>query len=204
MERAPEALECYEQATKLKPSYFPAQYGKARILNMMNKKDEAIKVLDVILKYNPHDAEAYFNKGEVLSDLKKTTEAINSFNNAYISNPELSYALGTLVYEKLQICDWQDLDKNLKKIEKGIISGKKIILPLSCATFFDSPYLQKKTAEIWVSNIEKDKVYLANSEKKFIKFDKKKNKKKNPNRLLFKRFQKSCSGAFNCKHAGGT
>ena len=52
--------------------------------------------------------------------------------------------LGSLVYIKLNLCNWQSFDENLKKIEESIIKGNKSLTPFSSLLFLNSPSLQKK------------------------------------------------------------
>ncbi len=57
--------------------------------------------------------------------------------------------LGSLIYTKLHLCDWESFNENLKKIEENIIKGNKSITPFTSPLLLNSPSLQRKVAEIY-------------------------------------------------------
>ena len=144
-----DALESYNQAIKIKPDYFEAYNAKAFILQKLQRFDEAIKNWRNATKINPNLISAHINLGHIFFDLKKYEEAINSYNCAFVLDPEYPFLLGQLIYTKLKISDWKNLKENLNELEKNILKFKKASSPLPILAFFDSPYLQKITAEIW-------------------------------------------------------
>jgi tetratricopeptide (TPR) repeat protein len=85
------AIECYDNALKINPSYALAWYNKGLTFFELKKYNEAIECYDNALKINPSYALALNNKGTVFDRLKKYNEAIECYDNALKINP--SYAL---------------------------------------------------------------------------------------------------------------
>ena len=65
-------------------------------------------------------------------------------------NPDLDFLSGSLFFAKNILCDWQHYEKNIKIIKDNIFKNKKISTPFSILSIYDSPELQKISAEIWI------------------------------------------------------
>ena len=92
LDRKKEALECHEQALKLKPDLAEAWYNKGVVLDDLGRKEEALECYEQALKYKPNDAKAWYNKGVVLDDLGRKEEALESFDQALKLKPDLAGA----------------------------------------------------------------------------------------------------------------
>ena len=144
-----DALENFNKAIKINPNFAEAYNNRGNILNKLNRHTESIESYDKAISINPNFAEAYNNRGGVQKDLKLYEAAHESYEKAIKIKPNLDFLLGSLIYIKLNLCDWKSFGENLKKIEENIIKGNKSLTPFSSLLFLNSPSLQKRAAEIY-------------------------------------------------------
>jgi predicted O-linked N-acetylglucosamine transferase (SPINDLY family) len=65
--------------------------------------------------------------------------------------------LSSIIFTKHRICEWNSFDKDLLDLENVILNEKKKINPFLTLSFYESPQLQKTSAEIFVKNEYNDK-----------------------------------------------
>ena len=149
------AIKSYNQAIKLNPKYADAYYNKGLVLHELKKIELAIKSYDQAIKINPNHVYSHNNKGYALQKLKKIESSIESFYNVLKIDPNFDFLLGELVHAKNKLCDWNSFNKDLETLKNKINEKKKSSTPFPILQLYDSPSLQKKTAEIYV----KEKFY---------------------------------------------
>ena len=137
-------------AIKIDQKLFGAYYNRGIALEDLHKLEEAVESYDMALKINPNYAEAYNNRGNVLTKLKRREEAMKSYDKALKINPDLDFLSGSLFFAKNILCDWQHYEKNIKIMKDKIFKKKKISTPFSILSMYDSPELQKISAEVWI------------------------------------------------------
>ena len=151
------AYNNYCNAIKLKPDYAEAHNSCGVILKELKKDDDAIKSFNLAIKFNKNYAEAYYNLGHIFFERKKYNEALENFYESYKINPKLDYLLSSIIFTKHRICEWDSFDKELLDLENNILNEKKKINPFLTLSFYESPQLQKKSAEIFVKDEYNDK-----------------------------------------------
>ncbi len=120
---------------------------------------KATKAYEDATRQNKDYFEAYNNKAEIFLMQKKFDEAIKEFEKVININPESDYSYGKFIHTKMNLCDWKDFDKNLRKIKDGINNNKKIIEPFPMLSLIDDPKIQKKNSFIYKSfKFEKEKI----------------------------------------------
>ena len=62
----------------------------------------------------------------------------------------MDYLLSSIIITKHSICEWSSFDKDLLDLENNILNEKKKINPFLTLSFYESPQLQKTSAEIFV------------------------------------------------------
>jgi predicted O-linked N-acetylglucosamine transferase (SPINDLY family) len=144
-------------AIKLKPDYAEAHNNCGVILKELKKEEDAIKSFELAIKFNKNYAEAYYNLGHIFLERKKYNEALKNFYQSYKINSKLDYLLSSIIFIKHRICEWNSFDKNLFDLENIILNEKKKINPFLTLSFYESPQLQKTSAEIFVKNEYNDK-----------------------------------------------
>jgi len=151
------AYNNYCNAIKLKPDYAEAHNSCGVILKELKKYEDAIKSFNLAIKFNKNYAEAYYNLGHIFFERKKYNEALQNFYQSYKINPKLDYLLSSIIITKHSTCDWCSFDKDLLVLENIILNEKKKINPFLTLSFYESPQLQKTSAEIFVKNEYNDK-----------------------------------------------
>ena len=149
------AIKSYDQAIKLNPKYADAYYNKGLVLHELKKIELAIESYDQAIKINPNHIYSHNNKGYALQKLKKIDASIECFYNVLKINPNFDFLLGELIHAKNKLCDWNSFNKDIEKLKNKINEKKKSSTPFPVLQLYDSPSLQKKTAEIYV----KEKFY---------------------------------------------
>jgi len=149
------SIKSYDQAIKLNPKYTDAYYNKGLALHELKRIELAIENYDQAIKINPNHVYSHNNKGYALQKLKKIEASIESFYNVLKINPNFDFLLGELVHAKNKLCDWNSFNKDLETLKNKINEKKKSSTPFPVLQLYDSPSIQKKTAEIYV----KEKFY---------------------------------------------
>ena len=144
------AIKSYDQAIKLNPKYADAYYNKGLVLYALNEVDLAIENYDQAIKINPNHVHSHNNKGYALQKLKKIDSSFECFNNAFKIDPNFDFLLGELFHTKNKLCDWSSFTKDFETLENKIKENKNSSSPFPILQLYDSLYLQKKTAEIYV------------------------------------------------------
>ena len=139
-------------AIKLKPDYAEAHYNCGVILKELEQEENAIKSFKLATKFKKNYAEAYHSLGNIFFERKKFNEALQNFYQSYKINPKLNYLLSSIIYTKHRICEWNSFDKDLLDLENVILNEKNKINPFLTLSFYESPQLQKTSAEIFVKN----------------------------------------------------
>ena len=149
------AIKSYDQAIKLNPKYADAYYNKGLVLHELKRIELAIENYDQAIKINPNHVYSHNNKGYALQKLKKIEASIESFYNVLKIDPNFDFLLGELVHAKNKLCDWNSFNKDLETLKNKINEKKKSSTPFPILQLYDSPSIQKNTAEIYV----KEKFY---------------------------------------------
>ena len=149
LQKLDEAVASYDQAIKIKPDYVQAYHGKAYTLMKSLKLEEAVNNWNKAIKINPNFIAAYNERGHALVVLNRLNEALESYNNAFILNPDSKFLFGNLIHTKFKICSWKSATRDLEELKNKILKSEKSSPPFPTLTFFDSPLLQKMSAEIW-------------------------------------------------------
>ena len=151
------ALESFNQAIKINSNFFEAYNNRGLIFLKLERFKDALDSFDKVVQINPNFAEAYKNKGLIFVEQKNYNEALNNFTQAYKINPNLDRLLGSMIFSKHCISEWKSFDEDLKDLSDKILKKYKCCSPFYSLRFFDSPELQKITAETYVKEKYSDK-----------------------------------------------
>jgi tetratricopeptide (TPR) repeat protein len=114
--RNPVALEYYENVIRINPYNENVKYARAKILQDLNRADEAQKEYESILAKNKNCDNCYYNMGAIALDVKKDNEkALEYFTKAIEINPnyvEAYFARG-YTYTKLKDKESAKADYNM-------------------------------------------------------------------------------------------
>ena len=104
------------------------------------------------MSLKPNYAEAWSNKGNALYELKRYDNAITHFDKALSLKPDTDWVYGQLVYTKMKICHWSDLEDSLGDIFKKVVAREKVVAPFSLLAMNNDALLQKKAAQIFAQD----------------------------------------------------
>ena len=145
-----EAITCFNKAIEIKSDFFDAHNNKGNALSRLNKFDDALLSYDKAIKIKPDSINGYIFKAHILSQLDRLEEALDNYKNAYTINPEHPLLLGHIIHTKSKSCNWEDFQKDIEIMKLNLENEKKVSIPFTTLTIFDSPHIQKKASEIWV------------------------------------------------------
>ncbi|NEO25487.1 MAG: tetratricopeptide repeat protein [Kamptonema sp. SIO4C4] len=91
-----EALESYDWATRINPSYSPGWAGRCSALSALSRYEEALTACDKAIQAGNWGLEspalAWLNRGRVLVNLAQFNEALDSYNQSLAIDPENAVA----------------------------------------------------------------------------------------------------------------
>lgn len=102
------AFEYYDNALHIKPQSIEVLYAKAKLLQDLEKADDALKLYDNILQLDSTNVFSIFNKGAITLDLKKDAKtALEYFTKVINMDPQYAEA-----YFARGVCYQELKDKN--------------------------------------------------------------------------------------------
>ena len=146
------ALQSYDRAINLQPNYSQAYSNRGLVLKELGLFDAALQNFDQAIALKPNYAQAYGNRAGLLQQLKRYEQAYLDYDRAITLNPRIPALHGKRIHMQMHLCEWKDFDNRLNQIKNGIERGEPMADPFTLLGIADLPDLQKKTAEIAISN----------------------------------------------------
>ena len=146
--RFEEALSSYDQALHIRSDYAEAYCNRGGVLQELGQHEAAVASFAKAIELKPSLAAAFQGLGFSLLRVQRFEAAIESYNNARAIEPDRKYLLGMLLYAKMQICDWKDLEVDLERLYAELRAGKA--LPFPMLSLIDSPSIHRAAAKLWV------------------------------------------------------
>lgn len=151
--RPDEAVSSYEQGLALKPGSAEVYFNMGLALRAQGRPQEALLSFRKALEIQPHHAEAHYEMGLVLRGERRLDESISSFRAALKANPNLKYVRGDYLHTRLQLCDWANIDTEIKQLLEHSERTGGTASPFGLSTLTDSAQLLRKAAEFTVSDL---------------------------------------------------
>jgi len=152
IKKTDEAIENWNKAIQIKPDYAEAYYNLGNAFFNFNKLNDAIESYNKAIEIKPDNAAFHYNKGNTLIKLNNLEDALESFNRAIQINPDHNYLLGQYIFLKNKLNDWSYFDENLEKLKNDIMKLKNTTMPDITLSIYDSPLLQKISAETYLKS----------------------------------------------------
>ena len=146
------ALADFDRAIALNPKYPAAIFNKSKSLTKLRRYDEALAACDLALALKPDMAEAWFGRGFVLHQLRRHEEAVASYARASQIDPEMPFLRGSLLHQKMLICDWDGFEQLFKEVESGIAAGKLMAEPFGWQGLATSSQSLQRCAELFADS----------------------------------------------------
>lgn len=149
-----QAEACFEEALQFNSQDGALFYNLGNAQRELGKPANAEKSYQTTLSFMPNDADTYNNLGNVQRELGQLGLAIKSYEKALQINPKLYHAAVHLVHQKQHICDWLNLDAQIKTIRGWVNNIPEA--QISPFAFLAMPNTtaaeQKQCADNWVKN----------------------------------------------------
>ena len=168
LKRYDEAFANYDHAIQLKPDYAEAYSNRGNTYNELKRYDDALVNYEHAIRLKPDYAEAYSNRGASFVELKRYDDALASYDRAIQLKPEIDYLLGNVIYTKMHLCDWLNLDILVNQLTKKIMKHEIATMPFITLALIDDPELHKQSAGILIN----DKYPISNTLPKISKYPK--------------------------------
>ena len=94
MGRFDKAIEDFDKAIALNPSYLDAYNNRGLVFKEMGRFDKAIEDFDKATALNPSDPDPYYNRGVAFAEMGKFDKAIDQFDKTININPKYTAAYG--------------------------------------------------------------------------------------------------------------
>lgn len=146
--RLTEALSAFDQALKIAPADFDALNCRGNVLARLGRQSDALVSYDQALAVQPDYGLALINRGNVLGYLRRPEEAVASYREGLRLHPGRVEALGQLLHQQLQVCDWADYGQTRALIAQRIGEGASADLPFSFLAHNDDPAAQLACAQV--------------------------------------------------------
>jgi len=149
--RYTEALPAFDTAIRLNPRVASPYINRAIALRELRRFPDALANLDMAVKLDPNSANAHGNRSTLLIDMKRPADAFASLQRALDLNPHYPFLAGLRLHYKMYVCNWDAFDSELAAVLAGIARGEPVSSPAPLLGLADSPALQRKAAEIWMT-----------------------------------------------------
>ena len=98
-----------------------------KILDKLNRLDEAEVVYKKIIELKPDYFRAHHNLALTLNSNNKLDEALKYWKNAKVLKPDADFLFGIILYLKIQLNIWDDLQSELQELTKKINNGTIVL-----------------------------------------------------------------------------
>lgn len=147
-ERYPDAVSEFDCALETAPENAAAWQGRGIALARLNHEEDAVASFSESLRLRPGDGQTLYNRAAVYAGLKRYSEAISDLEILLAADPDYPLARGRLINNRLQLCDWHDLDVQLRKVGESIGRGVRAIHPMAHLVISHSPAEQLACARM--------------------------------------------------------
>lgn len=148
--RFQEALTDFDKALAINPNYPEALSNRANSLFSLKQYDKAIEGYNKAIALRPNYAEALHNRGNLFRELMHYESAMADYELARKIRPDYEYLKGVHFANKMNICDWSNLESEWRDVCTDVALAKKTVAPFMVLPISDSIDLQRQVAELWV------------------------------------------------------
>jgi predicted O-linked N-acetylglucosamine transferase (SPINDLY family) len=152
LERPEAALAAFDAAIALQPAYAEAHCHRGRALMELERHEDAMASCSKALALKPYYADAYHNRLNALRRLRRYREALDDLEAILRLDPQRPYMAGEHVALKMELCDWQGIESDWKRVAAAVGNGERVSLPFSFLKLPSASALQRRCAEIFAAD----------------------------------------------------
>src|SRR5262249_47723689 len=162
LNRSEEAVTSFGRAIASKPDYLEAYSQRIELLVELRRLSEALGDCDKALLVSPNVASMHQKRADVLFMLGRAEESFAAYDRAYAIDPGLENIEGARLITKMYVCDWTNLDEELKHLVAGVEQNRAVAAPftfliadvtpkeqLACARTYAAAKYPASTSPLW-------------------------------------------------------
>lgn len=147
--RHADALASYDRALALRPEHVDAHANRGLALRELGRHPEAVAAFDRALAQQPAHVGALVNRGLVLREMKRLPEALASLARALALAPSHPFLFGEWLHTRMQMCDWNGIDRDFERLADGLARGERICAPFTALAAPVPAAIQYLAAQTW-------------------------------------------------------
>ena len=165
------AINCFNNAIELDINSSKAWFHLGACLSVNGDYGRAINSFKKAIELEPLDEKIWVSMGEAYGKSKDLQNAIDSYKKAYKINPSGNFIIDGLVFNKLVIGDWADLNSYIDILENGIEKNTLLINPFHLFSISDRVDLHLQANKNYYKNLsfqekKEKKIYIKKGKKK--------------------------------------
>jgi protein O-GlcNAc transferase len=145
--RFTDALVASEKALSLNSREPKARIARANLLLRLLRFEEALEAFEQALQLRPMDATLHFACAQIFSRGGRPAQALEAYTRARELNPELQLPAGSLVFMRMQLCEWSARAADIELARSRDANAP--VSPLAMLGLFDEPDLHLSAATRW-------------------------------------------------------
>jgi len=123
LHRNAEAWQHYQLAIKHDANFADAYNNGGLLLQAQFRANEAISYFSRAIALKPDHAEAYYNRSNQFRDQRDLTRALDDIKRAVTLAPHDINYISTLLYTKMQACEWESIETTFNHVNQLILQG---------------------------------------------------------------------------------
>ena len=147
-----QALNSYDAALQLGLATANVLINKGIVCQELKQYDDALNCFDQAISLDSRSLPAYVNKAVLLQNLKRLEASLANFRMALQLDADDEFVYGQYLFNKLQLCDWHELEAELAELFAKIGQGRRVAMPWHMLAFTDHPALQQQVAACWMQD----------------------------------------------------
>ena len=142
----------FKEAIKLNPNYVEAFNNYGNVFSLIGNFEEALLNYKKAIKLSPTYLEALRGQASTLQDLKRLEDSNKVWEKILEINPQSDYAFGNIINNKMQLCDWSNIDKQINILKNSLKKNLKVVAPFILLGLIDQPDYHKLASQIYCSD----------------------------------------------------
>ncbi|HKF97278.1 MAG TPA: tetratricopeptide repeat protein [Steroidobacteraceae bacterium] len=152
LERPADALASFVTAVRLAPGLVEATDGKGSALRELNRLDEALTAFEHARELAPGSPDIQYRCALTLRQLGRHADTAAAFAAVLRLAPQYDYAAGSLLHERMLLCDWTAHQELVSEIRRAVLAGCRACLPGIFLSVADSAQEQLQCARTYAAD----------------------------------------------------
>ena len=144
-----QAISYFEKILKINKNNSVVYNNLGNIYKELNQHKKSIENYNKALEINPNYHLTYLNLGDTLIELKDYNGALINYKKLIKLNPKHHFIEGKILHTKMQICNWENYENDIKNLFQSLEKHEKIIDPFSIISLTEKVDHQKRASEIF-------------------------------------------------------